>query len=170
MSGHSKWAQIRHKKAVTDKKRGQLFSKISRAITLAAKKGTDPKSNAALSQAIDQARAMNVPNDNIARAIKKAADKSSAQLEELIIDGIGPGGIAMRVKAITDNRNRTVADIKNILSEHESKMVPPGSIGWMLDEQFTAPDESVRDKIDLLFEALDDQEEVEDVISNLAEN
>ncbi len=167
MSGHSKWSTIKHKKALTDKKRGQIFSKLSRLITLAAKKGADPKSNPSLAQAIENARAMNMPNDNIARAIKKVSDKNQVQLEELSIEALGPGGVALKIKAITDNRNRTMAEIKKILAEHASKLVQPGSLTWMFNQPLTLSGASAQEQVDKLFEALDDQDEVEDVITNL---
>lgn len=169
MSGHSKWSQIKHKKALTDKKKGQIFSKLSRLITLAAKKGTDPKSNPSLSQAIDNAKNVNMPNDNIERAIKKVSDKNQAQLEELSIEALGPGGVALKIKAITDNRNRTMAEIKKILMDHNSKLVQPGSLTWMFNQSITLPDPAMQEQVNRIFEALDDQDEVEDVISNLAE-
>lgn len=179
MSGHNKWAQIKHKKALTDKKKGQIFSKLARLITLAAKKGTDPKTNPRLAQIIDQAQAANMPGNNIERAIKKVSEKDQAQLEELVIEALGPGGVALKIRVITDNRNRTMAEIKKILSDNESKMVQPGSVSWMFARQsfpgenlggFTqriSVDPVVQIKIDKLFEALDDQDEVEDVESNL---
>ena len=169
MSGHSKWSQIKHKKAITDKKKGQIFSKLSRLITLAAKKGPDPKSNPSLAQAIDNAKAVNMPNENIERAIKKVADKDQAQLEELSIEALGPGGVALKIKAITDNRNRTMAEIKKILTENNSKLVQPGSLTWMFNQSLTLNDSSLQEQVNKLFEALDDQDEVEDVNSNLAE-
>ncbi len=169
MSGHSKWSQIKHKKALTDKKKGQIFSKLSRLITLAAKKSTDPKANPSLAQAIENAKSVNMPNENIERAIKKVSDKNQTQLEELSVEAIGPGGVALKIKAITDNRNRTMAEIKNILAEHASKLVQPGSLTWMFNQPLTLSDTSVHEQVDKLFEALDDQDEVEDVSSNLAE-
>ena len=169
MSGHSKWSQIKHKKALSDKKRGQIFSKLARLITLAAKKGTDPKANPGLAQVIDQARAANMPGDNIERAVKKVSDKDQAQLEELAIEALGPGGVALKIRAITDNRNRTMAEIKKILSDNDSKMVQPGSLSWMFNQRISV-DPVAQVKIDKLFEALDDQDEVEDVISNLSED
>jgi YebC/PmpR family DNA-binding regulatory protein len=168
MAGHSKWAQIKHKKALTDKKKGQVFSKLSRLITLAAKKGADPKANPSLAQAIEQARAANMPGENIERAVKKVSDKNQAQLEELFIDALGPGNVALRIRAITDNRNRTMAEIKKILAENESKLVQPGSLSWMFNQKISA-DEAVQERIGKLFEALDDQDEVEDVNSNLSD-
>lgn len=167
MSGHSKWSQIRHKKDITDKKRGQLFSKLSKLISIAARKGTDPATNVELKHAIEQARAVNMPNDNIERAIKRTADKTAAQLEELSIEAIGPGGVALRVKAITDNRNRTISEIKALLGEHGSKMIPPGSIAWMFDQPVSTRSPDIQAQIDKLFQALDDHDDVEDVTSNL---
>ena len=108
-----------------------------------------------------------MPNDNIERAIKKVSDKSANQLEELSIEAIGPGGIALRIKVITDSHNRTISEIKNILSDHSSKMVPPGSIAWMFSQPKVTGDESIQDEITKLFEALDDNDDVEDVSSNL---
>lgn len=169
MSGHSKWSQIKHKKALTDKKRGQVFSKLSRLITLAAKKGADPKSNPSLTQAIENAKGMNMPNENIERAIKKVSDKNQSQLEELFIEALGPGGVALKIKAITDNRNRTMAEIKKILTENNSKLVQPGSLNWMFNQPLTLSDTPAQEEMGKLFEALDDQDEVEDVESNLAE-
>jgi YebC/PmpR family DNA-binding regulatory protein len=167
MSGHSKWSTIKRKKAITDKKRGQIFSKLSRLITLAAKKSTDPKSNPSLAQVIESARAVNMPNENIERAIKKVSDKNQAQLEELSVEALGPGGVALKIKAITDNRNRTMAEIKKILTENNSKLVQPGSLTWMFNTPLTISDQPIHEQVDKLFEALDDQDEVEDVISNL---
>jgi len=168
MSGHSKWSQIKHKKALTDKKKGQVFSKLSRLITLAAKKGANPKSNPSLAQAIDNAKAVNMPNENIERAIKKVSDKDHAQLEELSVEALGPGGVALKIKAITDNRNRTMSEIKKILTENNSKLVQPGSLTWMFNTPLTVDDTATKEQVDNLFEALDDQGEVEDVVSNLA--
>jgi len=169
MSGHSRWSQIKHKKELTDKKRGQIFSKFSRLITLAAKKGTDPKTNLTLHQEIEKAKMANMPKENIERAIKRVSDKDQTQLEELLIEALGPGGIALKVRAITDNRNRTLAEIKKILNDHESKMVPPRSLDWMFNQPMTI-DPANQEKLDKLLEALDDQDEVEEVNSNLLED
>ena len=167
MSGHSKWSQIKHKKGITDKKRGQLFSKLSKLISLAARKGINPETNLELKNAVEHARSFNMPNDNIDRAIKKVSDKSAVQLEELSIEAIGPGNIALRIKAITDSRNRTIAEIKSILADNHSKMVPPGSISWMFNQPVTINNPDIQTQIDNLFEALDDHDDVDDVVSNL---
>ena len=169
MSGHNRWQQIRHKKALTDKKKGQIFSKLARLITLAAKRGADPKSNTTLAQAIERARAANMPGDNIERAIKRVSEKNQAQLEELLIEALGPGGIALKIKAITDNRNRTLSEIKKILSDHQSKMVPPRSLDWMFNQPIKIGDQTIQEKLDRLLEALDDQDDVEEVNLNLAQ-
>jgi len=168
MSGHSKWSTIKHKKAATDAKRGQIFSKLSKNITLAAQAGTDPKSNAALANAIEQARSQNMPRDNIDRAIKKISDKSSARLQEITIDALGPGGAALRIKGVTDNSNRTIGEIKKILADNGAKMVPPGSISWMFNSPAVI-DSSFRQQFEKLLEALDDHDDIDDVESNLAE-
>lgn len=170
MSGHSKWKTIKHKKELTDKKRGQAFSKLSRLITLAAKKGVDPKTNLVLAQAIEKAKAHNLPKENIDRAIKKVSEKSQPQLEELVVEAIGPGEVALRIKAITDNRNRTLAEIKKILSDHKSKKVQPGSLTWMFSQPARIGSPANQEKLDKLLEILDDQDEVEDVTTNLAED
>lgn len=167
MSGHSRWSQIKHKKAITDKKKGQLFSKLSKLISIAAKKGPNPDANLELKGLIEKARSVNMPSDNIKRAISKASDKSG-QLEEIFIEAIGPGNIALKIKAITDSRNRTIAEIKKILSDNNSKMVPPGGVAWMLNQTVSA-DPATQDEVTKLFEALDDHDDVEDVISNLAD-
>lgn len=166
MSGHSRWSQIKHKKGLTDKKKGQLFSKTSKLISLAARKGTNPETNLELKNAIEKARIINMPNDNIQRAINKVSDKSS-QLEELFIEAVCLGGIALKIKAITDSHNRTISEIKKILTDNNVKMVSPRSISWMFNQPAPALDESAQKQLDTLLEALDDNDDVEDVISNL---
>jgi len=168
MSGHSRWAQIKHKKSLTDQKRGQLFSKLSKAITLAARKGIDPKTNASLANAVEQARSANMPNDNIERAIKKVSEKDGAQLEEIAVEAIGPGGVALRITGVTDNKNRTISEIKKVLSDHNAKMVQPGSIGWMFSTTVQV-DQQTQRGFDKLLEDLDNNDDVEDIVSNLAD-
>ncbi len=167
MSGHSKWSTIKRKKGATDQKRGQVFSKLSKNITLAARGGSDPRINTALANAIEQARAENMPKENIDRAIKKVSDKSAIQLQEVVVEAIGPGGVALRIKAVTDNSNRTISEIKKILINHHAKMVPQRSIDWMFNTPVTiTPEEHAH--LDTLFEVLDDQDDVDDVASNLS--
>jgi YebC/PmpR family DNA-binding regulatory protein len=169
MSGHSKWSTIKRKKGATDQKRGQLFSKLSKNITLAARNGTDPRTNTSLANTIEQARSENMPKENIERAIKKVSDKSAAQLQEVVVEAIGPGGVALRIKAVTDNSNRTISEIKKILTDHTSKMVSPGSISWMFNSPVTI-NSNEHLQLENLFEALDNQDDVDDVDSNLEES
>ena len=167
MSGHNKWGQIKHKKAANDAKRGQIFSKLSRLITIAARKGIDPKMNISLSQIIDQAKSMNMPNDNIERAIKRVSEKESQSLNELVINAIGPGGVALKIKSITDNSNRTIAEVKKILSDHNAKLVPPGTLDWMFSQSpITVDDSEINNQIQNLLEALDNHDDVEEVSGN----
>ena len=121
MSGHSRWAQIKHKKAAEDAKKGKLFSKLSRLITVAAKSppaggGPDPKANSKLAAAMEEARRTNMPADNILRAVKRASEKESSGLKEIAYEAHGPGGSALVIMAVTDNTNRTPNEIKNLLS------------------------------------------------------
>lgn len=166
MSGHSKWSTIKRKKGATDQKRGQVFSKLSKNITLAARGGSDPKANAVLANAIEQARAENMPKENIDRAIKKVSDKSAVQLQEVVVEAIFGSNVALKIKAVTGNSNRTINEIKKILTNHHTKMVPPRSIDWMFHTPATISPEA-HAQLDTLFEALDDQDDVDDVVSNL---
>lgn len=166
MSGHSRWSQIKHKKSLTDQKRGRIFSKLSKAITLAACKGVDPKSNLTLANAIEQARQENMPNENIERAVKKASKKNTAQIEEIVVEAIGSSGVALQIKCITDNKNRTIAEVKKILVEHSAKMVQPGSISWMFNTPVQI-NEQTKQELNNLFEALDNNDNIVDVSSNL---
>lgn len=129
MSGHSRWSQIKHQKEATDQKRGQVFSKLLQAIAIAAKADPNPQFNPQLRAAIEKAKENNVPAENIERAIQRASLKSEA-LEELVLEGYGPGSVAMIVTAITDNPNRTIPELKKILASHEAKLADPGSVRW----------------------------------------
>jgi len=135
MSGHSKWSQIKRQKAVTDKKKGNLFTKLAKTITIATKQGgPDPDSNFKLRLAIDKARSSNMPNDNIERAIKRGSGETGENtIEEVIYEAFGPGGSAIIIEATTDNKNRTTAEIRNILSKHQGNLGNSGSVIWMFD-------------------------------------
>jgi YebC/PmpR family DNA-binding regulatory protein len=132
MAGHSKWKQIKRQKGAADAKRGQLFTKLGREITVAARQGgPDPDANSRLRLAIEKARESNMPNDNIERAIKRATgDGDAQQLEEIVYEGYGPGGIAVIVEALTDNRNRTVSDIRNVFARAGGNLGESGSVAW----------------------------------------
>lgn len=138
MSGHSKWSTIKRKKGVADQKRGKIFSKISKIITIAARDGGgDPSSNFKLRLAMDKARSVNMPQDNIERAIKKGTGElaGGSQIENVTYEAYGPGGIAIMIDTITDNKNRTVSELKKILSDHEGKLGGSGSVSWMFERK-----------------------------------
>lgn len=131
MSGHSKWSTIKRKKAAIDAKRGDLFGKFSRAISIAARDNPDPETNNQLRDVIQRARAANMPSGNIERAIKKVSDKDSASLVEVQLEFIGPSDAAIIVSGITDNSNRTISELRKEASAHNGRMVNQGSVSWM---------------------------------------
>jgi len=132
MSGHSKWTQIKRQKAVTDARKGKVFSRLSKIITLAAKKGGDPEMNPALRIAIEKAKQANMPFDNIERAVKKGTGElAGAKIEEVMYEAYGPGGVALIIECATDNSNRTVSEIKHILSANGGRLGEAGSVKWM---------------------------------------
>ena len=137
MAGHNKWKQIKRKKAVTDQRRGAAFTRIIREITIAAKQGGgDPAGNARLRTAIDAAKAENMPGENIERAIKKGTGElEGVTYEEVTYEGYGPGGAAILTNAITDNANRTVAEIRNIFTRHGGNLGATNSVAWMFDRR-----------------------------------
>lgn len=137
MSGHSKWHSIRRTKGVADQRRGQLFTKLARDITIAAREGGgDPDMNFRLRIAVDKAKSNNMPADNIQRAIDRGTGKSNeSQLEELYYEGYGPGGIAIIVEAATDNRNRTVSDVRSSFTKLGGNLGEAGSVGWMFEQK-----------------------------------
>lgn len=137
MAGHSKWKQIKRKKAATDAKRGAVFTRLIREITIAAKQGgSDPAGNARLRTAIDAAKAENMPWDNIERAIKKGTGELEGVLyQEVTYEGYGPGGAAIFIEATTDNANRTVADIRHLFSRHGGNLGAANSVAWMFDRK-----------------------------------
>ena len=131
MSGHSKWAQIKRQKAVTDKKKGLVFSKLSREITIAAKAGGDPVSNFKLRLVLDRARDAGVPKDLVERAVKRGTGEGQeGQLEDAIYEGYGPFGTAFLIEAATDNKNRTVNNIKHIFTKHGGNLGTSGGVAW----------------------------------------
>jgi YebC/PmpR family DNA-binding regulatory protein len=137
MSGHSKWHSIKHKKGALDAKRGKLFTKFIKEITVAARSGGgDPDGNARLRKAIADAKAGNMPNDTIDRAIRRGTgEEEGVHYEEITYEGYGPGGVALMVESMTDNRNRTVAEIRHIFSKHGGNLGETGSVGWMFEKK-----------------------------------
>lgn len=138
MSGHSKWASIKHKKAIVDSKRGKLFTKLARAVTVAAKEGGgDIDGNPSLALAVQKARDASMPKDNIERAIAKGtgAGADTAALENVMYEGYAPGGVALLIEAVTDNRNRTGADVRHLLSKGGGSLGEPGSVAYNFDKK-----------------------------------
>jgi YebC/PmpR family DNA-binding regulatory protein len=138
MAGHSKWAQIKRKKGAADAKRGQLFTKLARAITVAARDGGgDPEGNAALANAVEKAKALRMPKENIERAIARGtgAGGDAAAIEAVTYEGYGPGGVAILIECLTDNRNRTAAEIRHMFSRADASLGEPGSVAWMFDKR-----------------------------------
>ncbi|TME45359.1 MAG: YebC/PmpR family DNA-binding transcriptional regulator [Chloroflexi bacterium] len=159
MSGHSKWSSIKHKKALTDAKKGQQFTKMAREITIAAREGGgNPEGNYRLRLAIEKARDVNMPQDNVKRAIMRGTGElGGAQMETLRFEGYGPHGVAIMVETVTDNRNRTSGDIRNLFTRAGGNLGTTGSVGWMftrqgqivVDANCRDPDEVGLDAIDL---------------------
>lgn len=176
MSGHSKWSTIKHKKAITDAKRSKVFSKITSLITIAARKGGNPADNPNLRTMIEKAREVNVPKENIERAIKRGTGEiTGAALEEVIYGAFGAGGAVILITAITDNKNRTLAEVKKILSDHNAKFAELNSIQWMFRREgadwvpnnpIKIEDENVKKELEALYDALDEQQDVNEIYDN----
>lgn len=137
MSGHSKWSTIKHKKAITDARRGKLFTRIAREVTIAAREGGgDPDTNFGLRLAIDKAKASNMPKDNIERAIKRGTGElKGEELFEVTYEGYAPNGVAVLIKVLTDNKNRTVADIRRVLTRQGGTLAEAGAVAWQFDRK-----------------------------------
>src|ERR671911_875861 len=138
MSGHSKWSSIKHKKGAADAKRGKLFSKLSRAIIVAAKEGgPDPAGNLALQNAIEKARSYSMPKENIERAIAKGtgAGADAAAFESIVYEGYGPSGVAILVEALTDNRNRTASEVRHIFAKNDGNLGTSGAVAWLFERR-----------------------------------
>jgi YebC/PmpR family DNA-binding regulatory protein len=138
VSGHSKWSTIKHRKGAADAKRGQLFSKLTRAIIVAAKEGgPDPASNLALQNAIEKARSYSMPKDNIDRAIAKGAgtDGDASAFETVVYEGYGPAGVAVIVEALTDNRNRTASEVRHVFSRNDGNLGGSGAVAWLFERR-----------------------------------
>lgn len=137
MSGHSKWANIKHKKEKSDAQKGKIFTKLGREIMVAVKAGgADPEANSRLKDVIAKAKAANMPNDNISRSIKKAAgDADATNYEEVVYEGYGPGGVAIIVNAMTDNRNRTAGDVRHLFDKHNGNLGTTNCVSFMFDKK-----------------------------------
>ncbi len=136
MSGHSHWAGIKHKKELTDKKRGKIFSKVAKMIAIAARNGGNPDMNPGLRLTLEKAKSVNMPNDNIERAIKKGTgEDKEGRLEEIIYEAYGPGGIPLIIEIITYNKNRTISEIRHLLSQYGGRLGETGSVKWMFEQK-----------------------------------
>jgi YebC/PmpR family DNA-binding regulatory protein len=158
VSGHSKWAGIKHKKKKLDAKRGELFTKLARAITVAARDGGgDPDANPALALAIQKAREASMPKDNIERAIAKGTGSGSDAdaVEAVLYEGYGPGGVAMLVETLTDNRNRTASEVRNLFARHGGNLGEPGSVAWTFEKKGEIVVDGTRYSEDDLLAAID---------------
>ena len=173
MSGHSKWHSIKHKKAKEDAKRGNMFGKLSRSIIVAIKDGggvSDPKDNITLANAIAKAKEYNMPQANIDRAIKRGTGEIEGEnYESIVYEGYGPGGIAIIVEALTENRNRTASDVRNTFSKHGGNLGETGSVSWQFERKgiIIIEKSAVKDEEEFMLEAIDhgaeDIEEADDV-------
>jgi YebC/PmpR family DNA-binding regulatory protein len=158
MSGHSKWHSIKHKKAVVDARRGQHFTKLARAITVAAREGGGaPDGNPSLALAIQKARDASMPKDNIERAVAKGTGEGvdADQIETVLYEGYGPGGVALLIEALTDNRNRTGADVRHLLNKHGGNLGEPGSVSYLFDKRGVIVVDATRYDEDDLMAAID---------------
>lgn len=173
MSGHSKWSTIKRDKAINDSRKSQIFTKLTRAITVAAKKGGDPESNPSLRVAIDKAKEARMPKENIERAIQKGAGGGEGgQFEEAVYEGFGPDGVAFYIKALTDNKNRTVAEIRSIFSRHGGSLGGAGSVSYIFADpekpsfEIEINDLKKAQAVVDLAEALENHDDVSDVYGN----
>ncbi|MEK7555028.1 MAG: YebC/PmpR family DNA-binding transcriptional regulator [Patescibacteria group bacterium] len=174
MSGHSKWHQIKHKKGATDQKRGALFSKLVKAISVAARDNPSPDTNPRLRTMIEKAKQANVPNENIERAMKRSSE--AKELEEVTIEAYGPDKVALIIIAVTDNQNRTIAEVKAIITKHGAKPAHQGSVLWSFTKtdgewhpSFTQPPTPEgQTKLDALIADLEAHDDVSSVVTNAA--
>lgn len=166
MSGHSKWATTKRQKAVVDAKRGALFTKIGNQIAIAARAGTDPAMNPSLAMVLDKARHANMPKANIERAIARAADKESAALVEETYEAYGPAGVGIIIEVATDNKNRTMPEVRNTLSKNGGRMADPGSVMFQFERKGSIfiSDKGEEALMTALEAGAEDAEEVEDGI------
>lgn len=180
MAGHSHWSQIKRQKTITDAKRSALFSKAIKIIAVAARDGSDPNFNPKLKTALEKAKEINLPKDNIERAINKGSGKEGgAALEEIFYEAYGPGGVALILAGVTDNKNRASQEIKHILQENGAKMTPPGSVSFLFEKiergfkpknPITSISPEDKEQLRKLFETLDEHEDIQEIYSNLAED
>ncbi|MFC1653265.1 YebC/PmpR family DNA-binding transcriptional regulator [Patescibacteria group bacterium] len=177
MSGHSKWSTIKHKKAATDAKKGKVFSEISKMIRIAVKQGKsgDPDQNPSLRVAMDKARQANMPKDNVQRAVDRGLGVGKGgQIEEVLYEGFGPGGIGFMVVALTDNRQRTGAEVRHLFDKNGGSLGGPGSVSYMFERsgnditvKVPMPStDDIKEKVEKMAELLEEHDDVEEVVTN----
>ncbi len=174
MAGHNKWSKIKHKKAATDAQKSKIFSKLARLIANESKKSAGDKDAPGLRAVIEKARAANMPKDNIERAIAKGAGAGANADEEVIYEFYGPGGVAVIVYALTDNKNRTTPEIKHILSKRGFDLATPGSASWAFSKEgaeykpnsFVELSDEDKEKLQELLEVLDEHDDVQEIFTN----
>lgn len=175
MSGHNKWTQIKRQKGVEDAKKSKLFSLLAKTISVETKKSAGDKTAPGLRAAMEKARAANMPNDHIERAINNALGASGKRSEEVLYEAYGPGGVAILIEGITDNRNRTAQKIKHLLAEHGGNLAAPGSVIWAFQKSADGWQANTRvpmksdeqEKLGKLLSALKDDDDVKTVSTNL---
>ena len=176
MAGHNKWSKIKHKKAATDAAKSKVFGKMARLISVESKKANGDTAAAGLRAAIDAARAVNMPKDNIDRAVAKGTSAETAALESILYEMYGPSGTAVLIDILTDNRNRTAAEIRHLLSKLGYELATPGSAAWAFTKNADGyePNTTVEisdedgEKLEKLMDALDEHDDVQDVYTNAA--
>jgi len=174
MSGHNKWSKIKNKKAVTDAQKSAMFGKMARLIAVESKKAGGDVSSPGLRAAIEKARSVNMPKDNIERAIAKGTSADTAELESVTYETYGPGGAAIIIDALTDSRNRTAAEIKHLLSKNGYELASPGSALWAFEstpggyepKTIVSVSEEDGERLTKLIEILEEQEDVQDIYTN----
>ncbi len=177
MSGHSKWSTIKRKKGANDAKRGKLFTKLIKELVVAARHGGDEDVNARLRTAVQNAKAANMPHATIERAVKRGSgEEADVNYEELVYEGYGPGGVAIMIEILTDNKNRTVAEVRHVFSKYNGNLAENGSVAWMFEQKgLIEIDKSVIDEESLMMAVMDagaddiqDEDEIFEVVSSVA--
>lgn len=174
MAGHNKWSKVKHKKAASDAQKSRQFSKLSRLITVEIKRADGDKENSNVKKAIEKAKSMNMPSDAIDRAVNKALQSGSGDMDSVIYETYGPEGVAVLIDGLTDNRNRTSAEIKSILSKHGMELAQPGSASWAFEKRdgeyeiLTHVDisDSAKDKLLLVLNDLEENDDIQNTYNN----
>jgi transcriptional/translational regulatory protein YebC/TACO1 len=172
MSGHNKWSKVKNKKAVTDARKGKIYTKMAKVISIELKKANNDTKAAGVQAAVKKARELNVPNENIERALRK--NDNAVTMESIMYEAYGPGGVALMIEALTENRNKAAGEIKHILTENGSALAAPGSASWAFEKTLegympkilTEISEEDGLKLDKLIEELEDNDEVQEIYTN----